>query len=70
MALAPCETDELVRVVFHDKRDVRCTVCTENPLPLTLTNKNGGSATVCCTKGLHVQRSQQCHVSRRRFDAS
>ena len=54
MALAPCETNELMRGIFDDNREVRCIVCTENPLPLILTNGHGGSATVRFTEGLNV----------------
>jgi len=38
MAPAPRETNELMHVFFDDKREVGCSVCTENPLPLILTN--------------------------------
>ena len=67
MARAPCETNELMRVVFDDKREVGWLVRTENPLPLILTNRHGRSATVGLTEGLDVQCSQQCYVACRRF---
>ena len=63
MTPAPRETNELMPVFFGDKREVRGIVCTENPLPLVLTNGYGGSATVRFTEGLNVQCSQQRHVA-------
>ena len=55
MAPAPRETKELMPVFFDDKREVRGNVRTENPLPLILANRQGGSATVRFTEGLNVQ---------------
>jgi hypothetical protein len=54
MALAPRETHKIVPVLLDDKREVRGIVRTENPLPLMLTNRHGGSATVRFTEGLNV----------------
>jgi hypothetical protein len=67
MARTPCETNELMRVIFDDTRELGWLVCTENPPPLILTNGHGGAATVRFTEGLDVQCSQQCYVACRRF---
>ena len=67
MAPAPRETNELMHVIFDDKREVGYIVCTENPLPLILTNRHSGSATVRFTEGLNVQCGQQRRVASRRF---
>ena len=68
MAPAPRETNQLMPVFFFDdKREVRDIACTENPLPLILTNGHCGSATVRFTEGLNVQCRQRRHVAWRRF---
>jgi hypothetical protein len=38
MSRAPCETNELMRVLFDDKREVHGIIRAENPLPLSFTN--------------------------------
>ncbi len=67
MARAPCETNELMQVLFDDKREVHGIIRAENPLPLSLTNRHGRAATVRFAEGLNVQCSQDCNVAWRRF---
>ena len=38
MTRATCETNELLRILFDDKREVHGIIRAQNPLPLSLTN--------------------------------
>jgi hypothetical protein len=67
VAPAPCETNELMGGLFHNKREVRYVVRAENPVPLSLTRGHARSTTVRFTECLNVQCGQRRNVANGRF---